>query len=161
MSEEEKILIKNMIEIAEHNLNDEVNGFKKVGTNFVEDWTMYVNAILKEIKSENIAESNKLIKACAIFVGRKVGLKPNQKRENALTEPWLKRRIHQSIQELRKHINIAERKKRGEIIKKEKDKVIEHKHRVKEKILNVVLEELKQRKQAKATKIKKYHQRIE
>ena len=161
MSEEEKILIKNMIEIAEHNLNDEVNGFKKVGTNFVEGWTMYVNAILKEIKSENIAESNKLIKACAIFVGRKVGLKPNQKRENALTEPWLKRRIHQSIQELRKHINIAERKKRGEIIKKEKDKVIEHKHRVKEKILNVVLEELKQRKQAKATKIKKYHQRIE
>ena len=35
MSEEEKILIKNIIEIAEHNLNDEVNGFKKVGTNFL------------------------------------------------------------------------------------------------------------------------------
>ena len=35
MSEEEKILIKNIIEIAEHNLNDEVNEFKKVGTNFL------------------------------------------------------------------------------------------------------------------------------
>ena len=79
---------------------------------------MKVNAILKGIKSENITESNRLIRACAIFVGRKVGLKPNQKRENALKEPWLKRRIHQSIQELRKHINIAERKKGGEIIKK-------------------------------------------
>ena len=47
------------------------------------------------------------------------------------------------------------------LLKKEKDKVIEHKHRVKEKRLNVVLEELKQRKQAKAIKIKKYDQRIE
>ena len=85
--------------------------------NLLKDQTMKVNAILKGIKSENITESNRLIRACAIFVGRKVGLKPNQKRENALKEPWLKR-IHQSIQELRKHINIAERKKRGEIIKK-------------------------------------------
>ena len=29
-SEEEKIMIKNIIEIAEHNLEEEVNGFKKV-----------------------------------------------------------------------------------------------------------------------------------
>ena len=30
MSEEEKIIIKNIIEIAEHNLKEEVNRFKKV-----------------------------------------------------------------------------------------------------------------------------------
>ena len=30
MSEEKKIIIKNIIEIAEHNLEEEVNGFKKV-----------------------------------------------------------------------------------------------------------------------------------
>ena len=29
-SEEEKIMIKNITEIAEHNLEEEVNGFKKV-----------------------------------------------------------------------------------------------------------------------------------
>ena len=33
MSEEEKIMIKNIIEIDEHNLLKEVNGFKKVDRN--------------------------------------------------------------------------------------------------------------------------------
>ena len=52
-------------------------------------------------------------------------------------------------------------KKRGEIKKKEKYKVIEHKYRAKKKGLNVALEELKQRMESKATKIKRYDQRIE
>ena len=98
-SEEEKI-IKNIVEIAEHNLEEEVNGFKKVDRNLLKDWTMKINAILKGIKSENITETNRLIRACAIFVGRKVGLKPKQRRGNPVKEPWWKRRIQQSIQEL-------------------------------------------------------------
>ena len=36
MSEEKKIMIKN-IEIAEHNLDEEVNGFKKVDRNLLKD----------------------------------------------------------------------------------------------------------------------------
>ena len=51
-------------------------------------------------------------------------------------------------------MSILERKKSEEIKKKEKYKVTELKYRVKKKVLNVVLEELKQRIQAKATKIK-------
>ena len=47
MSKEEKIMIKKFFEIAEHNLDEEVNGFKKVDRNLLEDWTMKVNAILK------------------------------------------------------------------------------------------------------------------
>ena len=130
------------IEIAEHNLDEEVNGFKKVDRNSLEDWTIKENDILKEIKSDN-TETNRLIRACAIFVGRKVDLKSNQRRGNAVKELWLKRRIQQSKQETRKHINILERKKHGEIIKKERYKVKEHKYSVKKKELNVVLEELK------------------
>ena len=89
-------------------------------------------------------------------MARKAGIKPNQRRGNTVKETWWKKRIQQSIRELPKHINILERKKRGEIKKKQNYKVIEHKHRVKKKELNVVLEELKQRIQAKATKIQKY-----
>ena len=77
-------MIKNVTEIAERNLDEEANGFKKVDKNLLKDWTMKVNAILKEIKSDNIIGTNKLIKACVIFVGRKVGLKPNLRRENAV-----------------------------------------------------------------------------
>ena len=73
-------MIKNIIEIVERNLEEEVNGFKKVDGNLLKDWTMKINAILKGIKSENITETNRLIRACAIFVGRKVGLKPKQRR---------------------------------------------------------------------------------
>ena len=87
---------------------------------------MKLNAFLTEIKSDKITETNRLIRACVIFVGKKVGLKPNQRRGNVVKETWWKRRIKQSIQELWKHINILERKKRGEIKKKEKYKVIEH-----------------------------------
>ena len=122
---------------------------------------MKVNAFLTEIKSDYIIETNKLIRACFIFVGKKVGLKPNQRRGNAVKEPWWKRRIKQSVQELQKHINILERKKREEIKKKQKYRVIEHKYVVQKKVLDVVLEELKQRIQAKTTKIKRYEQRIE
>ena len=39
--------------------------------------------------------------------------------------------------------------------------MIDHKYKVQKKGLNVVLEEQKQRIQAKATKIKRYYQRIE
>ena len=123
---------------------------------------MKVNAFLTEIKSDYIIETNKLIRACFIFVGKKVGLKPNQRRGNPVKVPWWKQeRIKQSVKELQKHINILERKKREEIKKKQKYRVIEHKYVVQKKVLDVVLEELKQRIQAKTTKIKRYEQRIE
>ena len=48
---------------------------------------MKANAIQKEIESENITETNRLIKAYAMFVGKKVGLKPNQRRGNSVKEP--------------------------------------------------------------------------
>ena len=62
---------------------------------------------------------------------------------------------------LQKHINILERKKRKEIKKKQKYRVTEHKCRDKKKGLDVVLEELKQWIQAKATKIKRFDQKTE
>ena len=89
---------------------------------------MKVNAFLIEIKSDNIIETNRLIRGCFIFVGKKVDIKPNQRRGNAGKVPWWKRRIKQSVQELQKHINILERKKREEIKKKQKYRVIEEKY---------------------------------
>ena len=57
----------------------------------------------------------------------------NQRRGNAVKEPWWKRRIKQTMQELRKHINILERKKHEEIKKKEKYKRTEHKYSINKK----------------------------
>ena len=56
MNEKEEIMIKSTLEISDHNLDEEVYGFKKVYRNLLNKWTMKVNAILKEIKSDNITE---------------------------------------------------------------------------------------------------------
>ena len=84
--------------------------------------------------------------------------KPNQAPSQTNAEMQRKSLVAKKIikvnTRLRKHMSILERKKREEIKKKEKYKVTELKYRVKKKVLNVVLEELKQRIQAKATKIK-------
>ena len=54
-----------------------------------------------------------------------------------------------------------ERKRRGDLKKTEKYKILEQKYNVKSKGLGIVLEELKQCLQAKSIKIKRYNQRIE
>ena len=57
---------------------------------------------------------------------------------------------------IRKHINILERNRRGEVRKKGKYLEVAQKYKMKEKGQNVVTEELKQRLQAKAAKLKRY-----
>ena len=74
------------VEIAKHNLDEKVNGFKKIDRILLKDWRTKVNAILKETKSDNITKINRLIKAYVSFAGRKVGLKQNQRRGNAVKE---------------------------------------------------------------------------
>ena len=73
--------IKNVTETTEHNLDEEVNGNKKVDRKLLKDWTWKINAILKETKSDNIIGSNRFIKASVIFVGRKAGLNQTKKEE--------------------------------------------------------------------------------
>ena len=94
------MIIKNITEMAEHDLDDEVNGFKNVDRNLVKVWAMKVNRVLKEIKSVNMTETNRLIRACVIFLGRKLGLKSIQRRGNALKGTWWRTRIQQLIHEL-------------------------------------------------------------
>ena len=53
-----------------------------------------------------------------------------------------------------------QRNKRGELTRKEKYRELERKYQIKKKGENVVIEELKQRLQAKAAKLKSYEQRI-
>ena len=48
---------------------------------------MKVNAVLREIKSDNITKTNRLTKACVIFVGRKVCVKPKERIGKAMKEP--------------------------------------------------------------------------
>ena len=57
-------------------------------------------------------------------------------------------------------MNILERRKRGETIKEKKDTEISRKYSIMKKGISNVIEELKQRLQAKAYKLNRYEQRV-
>ena len=75
-------------------------------------------------------------------------------------EPRWKRRIKDSIAELRRHVNILERSKQGKLKRKEKYTKLERKYNITQKGEKVVIEELKQGLQAKSAKLKRYEQSI-
>ena len=82
-------------------------------------------------------------------------------KRNNKKEPWWKWQIKTSISEIRKHINIVERQKKGEIKKKEKLRDLEERYKIKRKGINVVIEELKERLDSKRAKIRTYDQKIQ
>ena len=65
MSEEEKTIIKKIFEIDEHNLNDEVNGFEKVGRQhrinrlFQQDYRRVYQLWMENLKVEKSLTQNK------------------------------------------------------------------------------------------------------
>ena len=115
---------------------------------------------MSEIQTTNITDTNKLINATAIYIARRVGIKIGGCQGKGSKEPRWKRRIKDSILELRRHVNILERSKQGKLKWKEKYTKLERKYNIRQKGEKVVIEELKQRLQAESTKLKRYEQRI-
>eukprot|EP00795_Rhopilema_esculentum_P006840 gene6840-biopygen8293 len=157
-SEANTKMIEEIIEIMKEGNISQSRSLKKADRKSVNEAVKEVNDALISIRTENITDTNKLISAVALYVARKLGIgKP--KIENKTKEPWWKRRISESINELRKHINILEREKRGEVSKKGKYHELSKKYNITRKGISTVIEELKQRMQAKAFKLRRYEQR--
>ena len=75
---------------------------------------MKINCILKHIRTENVTDTNILIKAVIVCAGKKIGFKACGSKNKNESKPWWKRRIKKSINKVRKHINILEHHQRGE-----------------------------------------------
>ena len=118
------------------------------------DVTKKVNAVIRHIKINNVTQTNKLAMAAALWVAKEIGVKKGKRGKKK--EPWWKRRIESDITNLRRDINRLERERQGETRGKGKRKIKEMnaKYRVKEKGINLVIEELQQRLIAKKTKVK-------
>ena len=89
--------------------------------------------MLKHIRTENITDTHILIKAVIAYVEKKIGLKACGSKNKKEWEPWWKRRIKKTINAVRKHINILERRKRGKIRRKEKYEELERRYNIKKK----------------------------
>eukprot|EP00795_Rhopilema_esculentum_P009699 gene9699-biopygen2667 len=153
-SEANTKMIEEIIEIMKEGNISQSRSLKKADRKSVNEAVKEVNDALISIRTENITDTNKLISAVALYVARKLGIgKP--KIENKTREPWWKRRISESINELRKHINILEREKRDEVSKKGKYHELSKKYNISRKGISTVIEELKQRMQAKAFKLRR------
>ena len=157
---EQKEMIQEIIAMMDSKEIAFFPGLKKVDRKKLADITKKVNEVIGDIRTVSITETNDLVYASSVFIARKIGLRSTSSEKREPKEPWWKRRIKTSISEIRKHINVFERKKRGEKLKREKYAELERKYRVKVKGLDVVIEELKQRLLAKNHKLMRYEQRI-
>ena len=101
-----------------------------------------------------------MIKAVIVYEGKKIGLKACGSKNKNESEPWWKRRIKESINKVRQHINILERHQREEIKRKEKYEELERKYNINKKGIRTVIEELKQRLHANTAKLKRYEETV-
>ena len=159
-NDEGEQMIKGILEIMRSGQVSNGAGFKRVDRNVLAEWTKKVNRVVSDIQTTNITDTNKLINATAIYIGRQIGLTVGGCKGKGSKEPRWKRRIKDSIAELRRHVNILERSKQGKLKRKEKYTKLERKYNIKQKGEKVVIEELKQRLLAKSAKLKRYEQRV-
>ena len=157
---EEKTMIQDILDLMKDHSRIELRGFNKIDTCVLVEWSRKINCILNHIKTENITDTNILIKATIVYVGKKIGLKTCGSKNKKESEPWWKRKIKKLINKVKKHINILERHQRGEIRRKEKHMELERKYNITKKGIRTVIEELKQRVHAKTAKLKRYGQRV-
>ena len=159
--EEEQVIITKLNKIVVEGRNTDGISFKKVDMKTLNRLTGKVDKVIGLIATSNITQTNKLIKAAAVWVADELGLK--KFKQGKKKEPWWKRRIEGDIKQLKKDINLLERVKKGAMgsQKEAKAKLLQEKYRVKKKGLTTVIEELKQRILAKSAKIKRYNQRID
>ena len=158
-NDEERQMIKDILEIMRSGQVLNGAGFKRVDRKVLAEWTKKVNRVVSEIQTTmNITDTNKLLMLLQSTWQDK--LDSNGCEGKGSKEPRWKRRIKYSIAELRRHVNIPERSKQGQLKRKEKYTKLERKCNIKQKGEKVVIEELKQRLQAKSVKLKRYEQRI-
>ena len=120
-----------------------------------------MNNVLRCVQVTDITHLRNVVQAAAIVVGEAMGAKERQQKKEK-KEPYWKRRIIGDISRLRKDLSRIEawfggRWKRGK--KRDKDE-LDRKYKLKSKGFTLVMEELKQRITAKATKVKRYDNRI-
>ena len=80
-------MIRDILDVMKDNCRIELRGFNKIDRCAFAEWSRRVNCASKHIKTENIIDTNILIKAVIVFVGKKVGLKACRSKNKKESEP--------------------------------------------------------------------------
>jgi len=117
-----------------------------------------IDIVMGKVKLSNITETNNLIYCGAALVTETLGINRNSKRKRQ--EPWWKRRLEGQIRDLNRDLGRVNALFEKKAVKKKESDELQRKHKLKQKGLQIVKEELKQRIKAKSGKIARYNQRI-
>ncbi len=79
--EEDNSMINELVDVMENGLDEDTRGLKKVDRGVVRQWTRKVNEVIKDIQTETITYTNRLIHAVSIYIA-KVGLRTWWKRKD-------------------------------------------------------------------------------
>ena len=119
-----------------------------------------MNQVLEQVKITDFTHCTNIIQAAMRIVGEKVAMKKSNAKKKK--EPFWKRKFLRDISRLRKYLSRLEAWFAGRWKKnKKKENVLLHqKYGLRRKGFTLVMEELKHRICAKATKVKRYDNRI-
>ena len=131
---------------------------RNVNKKKLEDITKMMNTVTATIGTNNITETNIMIRTAAVIINEKLGVTNQKRREKK--EPMWKRRMQLKIDEMRKDVGRLEEMKKG---KKLKSKIVSNLKKryqfFEKKGIKTIQEELKQRITAKADAIRRYTKR--
>ena len=67
---QEKNFIQDILDLMKDNSKIELTGFNKIDRSVLAEWSRKINCILEHIKTENITDTNILIKGLIVYVGK-------------------------------------------------------------------------------------------
>ena len=159
LDEEEVATVMEIAEVIQRGRKDRLPALRNLPKKKLLEQTAKVNKVLSKFKTHSITKTNELFYAGAVAVTNRLGVKIEK--VAGRKEPMWKRRLRNKIKELRKDLSQLEASKDKDISNFRHWGRLERKYSIRVKILNVVIEELKQRITAIAAKVRRYLGRVD
>ena len=153
MTEDQRVIWNRLNEIRLSQDQDKVPALKDILKWRIREELQTVEEMVVLMPTRGITETNRLLYAIAVVVTERLGTKPTRKRETK--EPWWKRRLKGQLDQLWKDLSRLEQIWRNECNRQRIKTQLWRKYNIKANGVDVVIEELKQRINAKAIKIKR------
>ena len=156
LTEEENAIVSRIKEVRMQGNIRTVKSLRNINKLELRSETAKVNGVLKHIETKNITETRDLLKAAAVVICERLGVKDTTVTRGE--RPWWMRRIEGDISRLRKDLSRLDAWSKG-LWTRPKQRVkqdLERKYGIKQKGIHTVIEIVKQRILAKASKLKRY-----
>ena len=159
LDEEEVAIIMRIAEVIERGRKGKLPALRNEPKKKLLEKTAKVDKVLSKFKTHGVTKTNELFYAGAFVVTNRLGIKIDKVDERK--EPMWKRIVQNNIKELRKDLSQLEASKDKGISNFRHWERLERKYSIRVKRLNVVIEELKQRITAIASKVRRCEGRVD